>query len=380
MDLVIISDYLPKVNNPISGNFVTYQARALRKHFENVTIINLYPYRLSSQHPLKVDGINIVSTSVINIPQIGGGLNINKLIYKFNLWSYSRKLNKIMKNLKMNKLECRVLIHGHRMAGPSTRLLDYYFKNNKPILTIHGEDVFLNNYPKVYSDDYNKNIKKIVTVGRSVFTHLDSLGIDVSKVKVVHNGFKKFKFDDKEIVKLESFKLISVCNLNVNKRVDLVIEMMSKLDSKKNWKYEIIGSGPELLKLKSIVLKLGLEEKVSFLGRLSHIETHKHLNNADVFILPSILESFGIVYLEAMSYGVVPIGCYGTGAEEIIEHELNGLLVKKNDLDGLFKQCERLMKSKSFLHCLSNNAKLRSEQFSWKKNALEISDLLNEEY
>jgi glycosyltransferase involved in cell wall biosynthesis len=77
------------------------------------------------------------------------------------------------------------------------------------------------------------------------------------------------------------------------------------------------------------------EDRIALLGSITSEEVSKLLSSAAVLAVPSRLEAFGMVYIEAMSAGAVPIGCLGTGAEEVITDGITGLLVPPGDAPAL---------------------------------------------
>jgi glycosyltransferase involved in cell wall biosynthesis len=90
---------------------------------------------------------------------------------------------------------------------------------------------------------------------------------------------------------------------------------------------EIIGSGPEQLRLEELVRKLEFADRVRFMGCRSRREIAAAMCRCTIFALPSRYEGLGCVYLEAMSIGKPVIGCRGQGIAEIIQHGSNGFLV-----------------------------------------------------
>jgi glycosyltransferase involved in cell wall biosynthesis len=121
----------------------------------------------------------------------------------------------------------------------------------------------------------------------------------------------------------------------------------------------------------SRLLKKMSGESVS--GRLTHIE---HVPNedmkyiyagVDIFVMPSLIEAFGVVYLEAMACGIPVIGTTNGGANELISHEHNGLLVEPGDAVGLAREILRLLTNKKLRNTLVENAKSTVLGYSTKK-------------
>jgi glycosyltransferase involved in cell wall biosynthesis len=103
---------------------------------------------------------------------------------------------------------------------------------------------------------------------------------------------------------------VSVSNLHEGKGIDLNLEALSRLhrDGLTNWTYTVIGDGNQRADLQALVHEFGLDSKVEFAGARPHEEIPQYLAAADVFILPSYREAFGIAYLEAMAAGLLVVG------------------------------------------------------------------------
>jgi glycosyltransferase involved in cell wall biosynthesis len=88
-------------------------------------------------------------------------------------------------------------------------------------------------------------------------------------------------------------------------------------------KYLIVGDGDDRVRLEAKAKALGLSDKVIFTGRISEVEKVAHHNLADVYVMPSTAEGFGIVLIEAAACGVPVVGSRIDGSHEAL---LNGRL------------------------------------------------------
>ena len=115
---------------------------------------------------------------------------------------------------------------------------------------------------------------------------------------------KKISFEKKIKNNQEVYTFLSIGRLVKYKGYEYSIRALSKLDF--NFNYFIIGSGPLKIKLEELIKNLKLEKKVKLLGEISDIEKNKLLSISDIFLFPSITQSeaYGLVQLEAMSYGL----------------------------------------------------------------------------
>jgi hypothetical protein len=122
-----------------------------------------------------------------------------------------------------------------------------------------------------------------------------------------------------------------------------------------------------------------LVEKVKFWGEVSDDERDNWLQSCDVFVAPSRYESFGLVYLEAMSKGKPVIGCQVGGVPEIIDHEINGLLVPPENAKSLADAILRLLTDQTVYNKMSiNGIKKVQEVFTSEKMALHTLEVYKE--
>jgi len=133
------------------------------------------------------------------------------------------------------------------------------------------------------------------------------------------------------------FTFISVGNLIETKRMDLTIEAFYReFKDAKNTKLIIVGEGPEKSKIESLINKYDLKQRIKLTGSLERKDISKYMNESDCFVLPSRAETFGVVYIEAMSVGLPVIATKCGGPEDFVNNS-NGLLIDVDDLEQLRK-------------------------------------------
>ena len=125
------------------------------------------------------------------------------------------------------------------------------------------------------------------------------------------------------------------------KGVDVLIDAVSRVDSNCKFKLLICGEGADMPSLKKLVISLGLADKIIWLGWQVDLEPFYAL--ADIYIMPSRWESFGLVFLEAMNHSL-PILSTGVQAiPEVVTDNEVGLLSDSEDALGLAKNIEKLV-------------------------------------
>jgi phosphatidyl-myo-inositol dimannoside synthase len=138
------------------------------------------------------------------------------------------------------------------------------------------------------------------------------------------------------------FKFITVSRLSEErKNIDIVLKALQKLKATTNFHYTIVGEGDLRGKLEKLATELGLNENVSFTGKVSQEEIREKLQDSDLFILTSSsseesIEGFGIVYLEASACGIPVLAAPEGGALEAVQPLVNGFFVDKIDPQNIF--------------------------------------------
>jgi teichuronic acid biosynthesis glycosyltransferase TuaC len=108
--------------------------------------------------------------------------------------------------------------------------------------------------------------------------------------------------------------------------------------------YVIVGDGPERTALEGLAARLGVAERVRFLGQLPPAQAIEEARRCTLFVMPSTEEAFGVAYIEAMGGGLPAIGCRGEpGPEEIAAAGDGMVLVPPGDIERLSQRIDELL-------------------------------------
>ena len=179
-------------------------------------------------------------------------------------------------------------------------------------------------------------------------------------------------------------KLSYVGRLVYEKGASILIEAARKVLQKVNAKFVIVGDGylkDELMKRAS---ELGIRESIYFTGFLDEKTVQLLYRTADICIVPSLYEPFGIVALEAMA-AKTPVVVSGVGGLlEIVEHDRTGVIIYPDDVDSLVWGVTSVLKNADYANLIRFNAYRRvSEVYNWKRIAertLDFYDGVLKEY
>ena len=168
-----------------------------------------------------------------------------------------------------------------------------------------------------------------------------------NKTVVINSGIEENLIIKREIDFGEKIKVLSVAKLIKRKNLDKLIKAYKNFN---NIELTIIGDGEERKNLEK------LNKNVIFKGRLPKEEVLEEMKKSDIFLLPSVNETLGLAYLEALASGCITVGTVNDGIDGIIKNDENGFLTKPTIKD-IQKTLEKiLMLTKSERNKISENA------------------------
>ena len=204
--------------------------------------------------------------------------------------------------------------------------------------------------------------------------YIVSPGVDLEKFK------SKNKFESREKLGLSQTTkiLLSVGRLEPIKGYDVLINALSFLNISDDFDVRllIIGgdskSQNELERLNSLKLKHGLSNQVNFLGAIDHDELPIYLSAADVFVMPSAYETFGIAALEASACNLPVIAPQVGGLKSVVKHGQTGFLSVNKSPESLMHYLEILLKNKPLRELFGVNSRLHAMNYSWGKSSEDL--------
>jgi N-acetyl-alpha-D-glucosaminyl L-malate synthase BshA len=135
--------------------------------------------------------------------------------------------------------------------------------------------------------------------------------------------------------------VLHASNFRKVKNVGAVVEVFAQVARRLPARLLLVGDGPEMPAVRARIAELGLDGRVSHLGQVDNLEDV--LPAADLLLLPSLHESFGLVGLEAMACGVVPLLTSRGGASEFIQEGITGFLRDPEDVEGMVEAAVRVL-------------------------------------
>lgn len=187
-------------------------------------------------------------------------------------------------------------------------------------------------------------------------------GIDIKRFKISSSGGKKAG---------NSKTIIFVGRLHPVKGVQYLIEAMAIIHREMpDVKLVIVGDGTERLRLEELRENLDLNGCIQFAGQVPQERIPKIMHQADIFALPSLSESFGIVIIEAMAAGLPIVTTNVGGLPELIKNWENGFVVEPKNPEAIAEKILLILNNNDLKAIISTNNITKSQQYSWD-NAVE---------
>ena len=166
------------------------------------------------------------------------------------------------------------------------------------------------------------------------------------------------------------------------KGVDLVVRALARMETANGVRFMVAGGEPgydgHLDELKRVARSVGVEDKVTFLGSVEHSELPTYYNAADVFVLPSYYESFGLAALEAMACGTPVVASGVGGLPSFIVSGESGFLVAEGQPDSLRARLDLLLGDPDLRECMGRAGRSTAEAMGWGRVMNDLSDLYSE--
>lgn len=324
----------------------------------------------------------------------GGGIELFKetlLKFQIKVYTVNRSffnLYKIKKIVERNNFD---LIHSHLIHADTFMALVKWISKRKTILisTKHGFD---EKYMEEYGLNANKRLNLFILISKIVETQ-------INKSITVSNGLQKL-YEDLRIIPKFGFKTIyhgtfskelPAKNINWDKKIIFLIvgrliplkghkdgiNFFKKVNREISSELHIIGQGPLERDLKSFCESEGISNFVKFHGFKNDLESYYRI--VHFVIIPSKAEGFGLVAIEAFSFGLPVIAKNAPALNEIVKHESNGLLV---DFKNVEKDAENFLlffrNQSNYLRCSKNAILEANDKFSFNTMLNEIDKFYQE--
>jgi N-acetyl-alpha-D-glucosaminyl L-malate synthase BshA len=240
------------------------------------------------------------------------------------------------------------------------------------ITTLHGTDITLVGLDPSYLPITRFGIERSHGV-TAISSHLrdrtrEAFGID-SEIEVIRNFVNCDLYSRSPQVVAEmrprfaepgEHLFVHLSNFRPVKRVLDVVEVFARVAKTLPARLMLIGDGPDRSAAEHLALRHGVQDRIHFLGKQDDV--HDLLPVADLMLMPSQMESFGLAALEAMACGVPAIATRVGGVPELIDHGTNGMLFEIGDVASMAEAAIAILSDPPRLQQMSQAARRTAQE------------------
>lgn len=286
---------------------------------------------------------------------------------KWNLLSVARKITRYAKSNRYN------YIHSHLFKSDLIAVLISKLSRNKLFLisTRHGyQEKYFKKYisqpgtiwPNAYyyiSKYVLLKFDQHIAVSKAISDLYYKLKLTKQPIHFIHHGIDiNTQIELNGSYRISNPQLIVVGRIELIKGHQYLVRIMPDLVREfPDLKLLILGNGSEKENLIQLARQLNVSGNIEFMGFIK--DPHCYIANSDIIVLPSSFEPFGLVYIEAFALKVPVIAFDVSACNEIIEHNITGILVPLNDCSALKEKIITLLKCPKERERIANNAYAR---------------------
>ena len=380
MRILCLTPWFPNAPGEREGNYIFDSVMALRDQGVEVKVLLARAWKPWQRHVPNYSAFQAdLNLHLVHYPSIPR----DHVRWLSNRLLFFRLYRAIVKYSRLHDVQ---LIHAHTEAMAEVAAAAAKALEIGSIVTIHGINTSHRYLGTAAQKKHFKNALnacgRVVLVGEPLRAFFSDITGRDDHFKVVHNGFRlSGSCKDRQICTGPIKRLISVSNLHEGKGIDLTVRALARLkeDNIHDWSYCIVGDGVVRRDLERLVRDFGLQGQVTFSGAVEHAEVPLHLNQADIFVLPSYREAFGIAYLEAMASGLLAIGVEGQGSAEFIRHKQNGLLTRAQDVEDLARTIRFALQNVPVTQQMAAAGRdMAKREFNWSSHARALHAVYSE--
>ena len=231
------------------------------------------------------------------------------------------------------------------------------------ITTLHGTDITLVGSDRSYFPITKFSIEQsngITSISQYLERRTREFFGVANDIRVIHNFVNVETYRPNPNKRNREKILLHISNFRPVKRVLDCIQILHKVRQQVAVHLLMAGDGPERGPAETLARDLGEDRHVTFLGKQDHVE--RLIPNADVLVLPSELESFGLAALEAMACGVPPVATNAGGVPELITNGCDGFLEPVGDTTAQAARVVELLTNEGLYNAMAANARRTAEQ------------------
>jgi len=214
-----------------------------------------------------------------------------------------------------------------------------------------------------------KKASRVIAVSRHEASQLVALGVDGERVRVIPNGVDVREFARSPLAQAHDTAIVGLFVGRIDpdqKGLDTLVRAVALLPASPRLQIRLVGEdwgGTD--RLRFLAQRLGVADRLTFVGKLSRPDLLREYARAQFFVLPSIFEPFGIVLLEAMAAGLPVVASRVGGIPEIVQEGRTGLLVDPGNPGALAEALRLLLRDEVRRKSMGRDARERVTRYDW---------------
>lgn len=282
------------------------------------------------------------------------------------------RMHEVVREHKLDLLHCHYAIPHATSAWITKQMLRDEQRDIRVVTTLHGTDITIVGQDPSFHSITKFSIEKsdsLTAVSKYLQkeTH-DAFGCTAHRIDVIPNFvdprvYDRARYGDQVRAQFNGGRkvLMHISNFRPVKRVKDVIRVFAKVRAQLPAVLVMVGDGPDRHDAEQEARELGVDRDVQFLGKIDNVAPL--LAAADLFVLPTNAESFGLSALEALASGTPVIGTNVGGLPEVVRNGESGVLCGVGDVDGMASAAVELLENsgkwKAMSECAAADARLR---------------------
>lgn len=241
--------------------------------------------------------------------------------------------------------------------------------------TIHDQYRFKHYFkPILFEKIANRVMTGQIAISKEVKKyHTDTFHANENKIFVVENGIDLSPFIPKQSVPFRK-RIVTVANLRTDKGYFIALEAVRQLlPSHPDLSYHIIGDGHLRTEIQNFIQGNNLSDHIHLYGSRPNVP--QILSDMDIFMLPSLIEGFGLAVVEALAAGLPVLATDNGGVPEILENGKCGILAKTGDVQSLKEGLNLYLSNEKLRAEMSRKGPERAEHYSIQNMIAKIEDL-----
>lgn len=378
MNILVVSSY--GLYSSYTSSFVHNQAKAYVALGHRVRAVVLLPYpkvsleghRQLTPETVVRDGVEILFLRCLSLSNWGtrGRYPLNSMLTQGAVLG---QMSSVLRDFSPD------IVHAHALETGGSAGIPIARRCKIPlVITTHGSDLMV-----PLNAGHAPRLKAVCDQADAIVAVSSMLGKKVlscgttTPVHCILNGFLSQNVQKQP---KKRHQIAQVGNLTAQKKVDVTLRAVARLRPQyPDITLTLVGDGGARRELESLAASLGIQDAVTFTGRLDNQAAQRVMAESEIFSMPSIREGFGIVYLEAMANGCVTIGSSDGGISDVIHSGKNGFLIPPGNVDALVQSIDLCFQDPAQMNRIAAAGKITVLDLTWEHNVQQYLKLFEGE-